>query len=189
MYKNFEYSLQQIACETTNSAQYSLVRTCDDCAAAYKQWLCSVTIPRCTDFSSTLSWLQERNIGQAYPNGTQLDPATLASAQNILYLNSSRNPNIDSVVQPGPYKEVLPCTDLCSSIVQSCPSAMGFGCPQRGGIGYNTSYGDRPDDSAEQDGQITCNYPGAAYFLSAGHELRPGIATLAVMVAVCISML
>ena len=52
LYKNFSYSMQQIPCNTTPSSQYSLAVTCDDCKAAYKAWLCAVTIPKCEDFSS-----------------------------------------------------------------------------------------------------------------------------------------
>ena len=169
LYQNFDYSLQQIACNTTSSAQFSLASTCDDCASAYKEWLCSVRIPRCTDFSSDLAWLQERNIGQPYPNGTQLDQMILDQASTSLSSNSSRNTDIDSIVQPGPYKETLPCQELCWSIVQKCPAIFGFGCPDQGSQTYRTSYGTRPDGSIEQSGQITCNYPGAAYYLSAGH--------------------
>ncbi|KAG0648593.1 Calcium influx-promoting ehs1 [Hyphodiscus hymeniophilus] len=163
-YQIFEKVLAQIPCETTSSAQYSLARTCTDCAAAYKEWLCSVTIPRCTDFSSDLSWLQERAMGQPFPNGTFLPEAQISFANNSVPLNSSRNPSIDDFVTPGPYKEVLPCDDLCHQLVQSCPASMGFSCPRPGRIGYNSSYGQMPDPKIPgQIGQITCNYPGAAY--------------------------
>ncbi|KAG9818558.1 hypothetical protein KCU77_g17340, partial [Aureobasidium melanogenum] len=38
--------------------------------------------------------------------------------------NSSRNPTIIvDTIAPGPYKEVLPCQDLCYSLVRSCPAA------------------------------------------------------------------
>jgi len=170
-YTNFDFAMQQIPCEITSTGQYSLARNCSDCASAYKDWLCSVTIPRCMDYSSTASWLLPRNIAQSFPNGTKLDDATIQAAQSLLYLNSSRNPNIDLYVQPGPYNEILPCEDLCYNLVQSCPSAMGFGCPQPGQMGFNYSYGLRPNGSPEQVGQITCNYPGAAYDLSAASIL------------------
>ncbi|RDW70131.1 hypothetical protein BP5796_08528 [Coleophoma crateriformis] len=166
-YSYFEKVLAQIPCETTSSAQYSLTKTCNDCSSAYKDWLCSVMIPRCTDFDSTDSWLQPRNMGQAFPNGTMLSPALVATANQSAPMNASRNAAIDTTVQPGPYKEVLPCDDLCFGIVQSCPSVMGFSCPMVGQIGFNTSYGERPNGSPEQAGQITCNFPGAAYFLAA----------------------
>jgi calcium channel MID1 len=166
--------MDQIPCEITSSGQYSLARTCDNCKQSYKDWLCSVMIPRCMDFSSTASWLHERNIAQEFLNGTSLDEKSypgFESAKAALYLNSSRVPSIDKIVNPGPYKEILPCDDLCYNIVQSCPASLGFGCPQPGQLGFNHSYGLRPDGSEAQAGKITCNYPGAAYDLSAGHTI------------------
>jgi calcium channel MID1 len=173
-YQFFQNVLAQIPCETTASAQYSLVRTCDDCASAYKEWLCSVTMPRCTDFSSTFSWLQERNMGQPFPNNTMLSPELLSFANTSAAFNGSRNPDIDAIVAPGPYKEVLPCKDLCYNLVQSCPSVMGFACPQPGQLGFSTSYGQMPEASdPAQNNQITCNYPGAAYDLPSAGTRAP----------------
>jgi hypothetical protein len=73
--------------------------------------------------------------------------------------NASRNPLIDSQIMPGPYKEILPCQDICYTLVKSCPSTFGFGCPR--GEWLNASYGYR-----NGDGDITCSYLGAAYYLS-----------------------
>ena len=161
-YTLFDYNLQQIPCEIDSTGQYSLARNCQDCRNAYKSWLCSVMIPRCMDFSSNAPYLQERNLVQPFPNSTTIDQDRINQVQNILYLNSSRNPNIDTTVRPGPYKELLPCDDLCYAIVQSCPAAMGFGCPQPGQLGFNHSYGQR------QAGNLTCNYPGALYNMNGG---------------------
>lgn len=171
MYQNFNYSLQQIPCNTTASAQYSLARNCDHCARAYKQWLCAVTIPRCEDWDNPASYLAQRNMAQNFTNGTvpswvsSPDPSqqVLTSVQS----NSSRNSAIiDDIIQPGPYKEVLPCIDLCYDLVQSCPAALGFGCPQ--GIYQNMSYGVRDPDP----GILSCSYLGAAYYLSDGISVR-----------------
>ncbi|OJJ48795.1 hypothetical protein ASPZODRAFT_13535 [Penicilliopsis zonata CBS 506.65] len=161
-YKNFNYSLDQIQCNTSAESMFSLAVTCDDCAAAYKEWLCAVSIPRCYDFSSNLTYLQVRNAGQPFLNGSsipadsplRLNPAT----------NGSRNPLIDTEIRPGPYKEILPCKDICYDLVRKCPSALGFGCPT--GKWLNSSYGWR-----DPDGDITCSYLGAAYYLSAGWRL------------------
>ncbi|KAI9818472.1 MAG: stretch-activated cation channel mid1 [Pycnora praestabilis] len=168
-YKNFSYSLQQIACDTTSSAQYSLVRNCSQCDQAYQQWLCAVTIPRCEDFSSTNAFLQPRNIAHSFINGTNLsstNPDNNSSNMNAFYANRSRNGLIDSMIQPGPYKEILPCRDLCYSLVQSCPAALGFACPLVG-HGLNRSYG-IGDGVRDAFGDITCSYPGVAYYLSEG---------------------
>ena len=175
-YQFFQNALQQVACETTSSAQYSLARNCSDCAIAYKAWLCSVIIPRCTDFSSDLPWLQSRAMGQPFPNGTALDSALVTFANQSAFLNNSRNPAIDASVMPGPYKEILPCDDLCYNVVKSCPASMGFACPLPGFIGFNQTYGRRPTPEQAMDGKIadlTCNYPGAAYFLAGSGRIVP----------------
>lgn len=171
MYQNFNWSLQQIPCNTTASAQYSLARNCDDCARAYKQWLCAVTIPRCEDWDNPASYLQARNMAQNFVNGSSPSWMTDPNgAQQVLLgsvqSNQSRNSQIiDTVIQPGPYKEVMPCIDLCYDLVQSCPAALGFGCPQ--GRYQNMSYGVRSQDA----GVISCSYLGAAYYLSASPAL------------------
>ena len=163
MYDNFNKSLAQIACEAPSNQRYSLARSCDDCAAAYKDWLCYVTIPRCEDFSNPAAYLQPRAMSQPFPNGDTLDQAILSTeAANTWASNSSRNRRIDEEIQPGPYKEVLPCDDLCYNIVQSCPSALGFSCPLPGQVGFSASYGQRPQGGSTP----TCNFPGSAHIPS-----------------------
>lgn len=178
LYKNFSYSLQQIACDTTSSARYSLVRDCADCDHAYKQWLCAVAIPRCHDFSSSLPFLQPRNIAQEFINETTLDPMrSEANSTNMaaMYANRSRNPLIDTTIRPGPYKEVLPCKDLCYSLVQSCPAALGFACPSER-MGLNRSYGAR-----DPSGNITCSFLGAAYYQNGAMTVEvPGLTYIAI---------
>ncbi len=182
LYKNFTYSLQQIPCNTTSTAQYSLARTCTDCARDYKNWLCAVTIPRCADFSSPAPHLQPRNVGQRFLNGSVPDPAGFAAAddadssQQRLYANVSRNPLVDERVRPGPYREVLPCDDLCYSLVQSCPAALRFACPLPG-KGLERSYGKR-----SADGSITCSFLGAVHYLN-GADTRSGSLISALLVA------
>lgn len=143
------------------------MRNCSTCAAAYKTWLCSVTIPRCEDFTSNDTWLQPRALNQTFPDGTPLSQELLApyaaDMSNSAFL-SSRNPLIDSQVKPGPYKEILPCQELCYDLVQSCPAQLGFACPRPWLTGFNTSYGVKPPID---NGSVVCNYPGAAHTYSA----------------------
>ncbi|KAK1780470.1 stretch-activated Ca2+-permeable channel component-domain-containing protein [Copromyces sp. CBS 386.78] len=147
-YGFFKKALAQIPCEAPVTQRYSLTRNCTDCDAAYKDWLCSVTIPRCEDFSNNASYLHPRAMNQPFPNGETLDNATVS-----LYAEKygdgkvlskafmeSRSSRIDEFIKPGPYKEVLPCDYLCYRLVQSCPSSMGFGCPLPGQKGFNSSY-------------------------------------------------
>ncbi|KAJ5722864.1 hypothetical protein N7488_000899 [Penicillium malachiteum] len=161
-YKNFNYSLQQIQCNASAESMFSLAVDCDDCASEYKQWLCSVSIPRCADFTSNETYLRVRNAGQDFINGSSLpedDPLRWS-----VITNQSRNHIIDTEIRPGPYKEILPCNYICHDMVRSCPAALGFSCPT--GPWMNASYG-----FSSSNGDITCSYLGAAYYLSLGERL------------------
>ncbi|PKS10744.1 hypothetical protein jhhlp_002501 [Lomentospora prolificans] len=159
MYQNFEKAMMQIPCEAPITAQYSLARTCDDCKRAYKTWLCTVAMPRCEDISSTNPNALIRNAQQEFPNGTKLEDAFIKqlAAQSPALL-ASRNSWIDEEIAPGPYKEVLPCDDLCYNLVQSCPAALGFGCPLPKDENFKFSYAQRGG------GQGACNFPISATF-------------------------
>lgn len=204
LYKNFSYSLQQIPCNTSSDAQYSLAKNCTDCAAAYKEWLCAVTIPRCEDWSTTKPFVQPRNAGQRFlgndsmlpdgflderyvpmENAPTLDgsPAFQQTIRSVQATNGTRNAGIiNGQILPGPYKEVLPCEDLCYSLVQSCPASLGFGCPAPG-RGLERDYGKRSKNES-----VTCSYLGAVYYHNAGSLL--GVPTgLAVWAAVLLGMI
>lgn len=195
LYKNFSYSLQQIACNTTATAQYSLVKTCDDCAAAYKTWLCAVTIPRCTDYSpapieqadpSVYSFLMPRNVAQAPLPESGVAPVTNSSLLDWLATNSSRNNDtIAGIIQPGPYRELLPCEDLCYNLVRSCPAALGFGCPSKG-KGLEAGYG-TPGNAA--DGSPMCSIPGAVYNQSGGERLQRGVCLMSMAMGLALFLL
>lgn len=60
---------------------------------------------------------------------------------------------IDTTIKPGPYKELLPCKDICYNLVRSCPAALQFVCPLEG-HGLNYSYG-----SPHSGVGVTCNSP------------------------------
>ncbi|KAK2746181.1 Mg(2+) transporter [Myotisia sp. PD_48] len=157
LYKNFTYSLQQIQCNTSDTDKYSIAKSCKDCATKYKNWLCAVTIPRCQDFTSDLPFLQPRNLGQAFIDVNREPlPDNYEGKQNV-FSNSSRNYIIDTEIKPGPYKEVLPCLDLCHELVQACPAALGFGCPVD--PWKNHSYGLRNPNKRN----MTCSFLGATY--------------------------
>jgi calcium channel MID1 len=164
-YDGFNKSLQQVACDTTSEAQYSLARTCDDCARDYKNWLCLVLIPRCEDWSASDRWLWPRNINGPLPNGTlpYHDNTTSEfqdSHRDRHAFNQSRNPLIDDQIKPGPYKEMLPCEDMCFDIVRSCPAQLGFACPNQPGM--QSAYGKKDENSDT----LTCNFPGAVVKLN-----------------------
>ena len=180
-----------MACDTAPEAQYSLARTCKDCERTYKNWLCSVLIPRCEDFTATDDWLQVRNIGRPFPNGTLAFNSNTTREFNETYrdrfaFNRSRNPLIDETIKPGPYKEMKPCEDLCFDIVRSCPAQLKFACPNS--PAKELTYGKRdPTDITLQ-----CNFPGAVVKLNVqGAAARLGTlsrstATLMAFVAVAL---
>lgn len=106
LYTNFSKALQQIACNTTMDAIYSPIRQCSDCARLYKNWLCSVSIPRCS--TRNVTGYIEREV------------------------NNSRSEFVnDEIVPPQNYFEVLPCVNVCQAIVRDCPSQFGFHCPRK----------------------------------------------------------
>ncbi|OBR12114.1 Calcium influx-promoting protein ehs1 [Colletotrichum higginsianum IMI 349063] len=160
MYANFQKQLAQVACEAPAVQRYSLARNCSDCEIAYKKWLCSVTIPRCEDFTSPTSFSLVRNANQPFPNGTLL-PNDLQNNYSARVNQHSRNPLIDEMIEPGPYREILPCAYLCYDLVQSCPASLGFNCPTPNDDIFNSSY------AIQEDGLLTCNYPGAVHNPSA----------------------
>ena len=165
-YVNFSRSLQQIPCDTTSSAQYSLTRTCHDCDKAYREWLCAVTIPRCEDFDNPAPYLQPRAVNQSFTNTTLGSLAISSSALTAANKSGgvfapSRNPMIDMDIAPGPYKEVLPCEDLCYKLVQSCPAALQFKCPIKN-HGLSNTYAKINGSSPH----VTCNFPGAGIIQS-----------------------
>lgn len=158
MYSHFQKIMMQIPCETDSTSKYSLVRDCDDCKRAYKNWLCTVSIPRCEDFTSSSGSAIIRNAGQPFPNGSMLPDKEIEKYSPFSYHNNSRNQFIDKEIAPGPYKEVLPCEDLCYEVVQSCPASIGFKCPRPWYPGFESSYGRRND----QSDVVSCNAPGEA---------------------------
>ncbi|UNI19129.1 stretch-activated cation channel mid1 [Purpureocillium takamizusanense] len=155
MYANFEKVMMQIPCEAGRTSRYSLAKTCDDCRTAYKRWLCSVSIPRCEDLGSSNAFALVRNAGQAFPNGTKMSDSGF---ENKPYSMVSRNVFIDQKIEPGPYKEMLPCEDICYNVVQNCPAKIGFRCPQPKLVAFNYSYGRRDSNGST----VACNYPGEA---------------------------
>ncbi|KAK3846902.1 MAG: stretch-activated Ca2+-permeable channel component-domain-containing protein [Linnemannia gamsii] len=132
---NFNRVLEQYDC---SRSQYSLIRNCTDCSRAYRRWLCSISIPRCTDVGDILDG---RNVGYApapEPNpDTVENPYLIDRTSGAVVVARSTNTSRGAIAQlsqnplmdPGPYGEVLPCIDLCFDVVQSCPNFLGFDCP------------------------------------------------------------
>jgi calcium channel MID1 len=164
-FTNFSRSLAQFACNTEAEAQYSLARTCKDCERDYKSWLCSILIPRCEDWNATGPFLQERNVNMPLPDGSLTFGGNTSAEMNTtkrnrLGFNSTRNPGIDAITVQAPYKEMMPCEDLCFDIVRSCPAKLGFACPNS--PAKELTYGRRDPNDVE----LRCNFPGAVVKLN-----------------------
>jgi calcium channel MID1 len=160
LYGTFNNSIQQVSCNTTNSAQYSLVSSCTDCADSYKTWLCAVTIPRCVDLAApVLSGTAVIPRAMANATAAQLQQAGVnATSARRSWANSSRNALIDQSLGPGPYKELLPCANLCYDLARTCPTVMGFACPKQPAL-LARAYGVFSKQLAST-GTWTCNFLG-----------------------------
>lgn len=109
---SFTYALQQTACFTERDAAYLPFVTCDDCAAAYKSWLCATMIPQCS------------SVGYS---------GYISRAANYTNLFNGVNALVA-------YYEVPPCIDMCQSMVAACPTdTFGFACPE--GSNITLAYG------------------------------------------------
>lgn len=113
------------------------------------------------------------------PGGSAAGQQTLSSG---LATNTSRLQRIDDIVQPGPYKELLPCEDLCWNLVKACPAALGFGCPSRG-RGLEAAYGARTAARG-----VSCSFPGAVYLVGAAPGLLRGGGLGAVLAAALLAV-
>ncbi|KAF9352163.1 Mg(2+) transporter, partial [Mortierella sp. AD094] len=76
---NFNKVLSQFDCSQPG---YSLIRNCTDCTRAYRRWLCSVSIPRCTDLDDVND---PQNIGY-------IGPASADLSQNPYLIDRTQGP-------------------------------------------------------------------------------------------------
>ncbi|CUS22820.1 LAQU0S07e00826g1_1 [Lachancea quebecensis] len=142
LYGNFSKALQMVPCDTEKDSRFSPLRTCNDCANSYRNWLCAVTIPRCTTDNS--SYYIHRDKTQ------------------------NRNDFIDQLIQPiHDYYEILPCIDMCYNLAADCPPDFQFSCPSKTShsellyLSYNVY---------EEKEFHTCNYVGNSRNLHILHD-------------------
>lgn len=115
---------------------------------------------------------------------TDINPMFTSANKSIMYINSSRNPSIDTTVMPGPYKEVLPCTEMCYELVRSCPPSLQFSCPLQG-RGLELSYGTPSTDHLKH---VTCNYLGNITRLGVGVARDRNVVLLSIACATALLM-
>ena len=117
---NFNLTLSTFPCDGAlrqKQGQYSRVRTCAQCLAAYTSWLCAIRMPRCTDYD-------------AYPSAANISAEIRTFPR--LAANESRTSTLPESAFP--YLEVPPCLDTCHLVQASCPPVINnvFNCPLEG---------------------------------------------------------
>ncbi|GJN93758.1 hypothetical protein Rhopal_006815-T1 [Rhodotorula paludigena] len=149
---NFTRTLTTFPCDSVEMGQYSVVSTCSDCSAAYRDWLCATTIPRCTDAPGdtrlNLSVLAGPDDLAAWSIPSDFDTtlvrndplasrtplfgaanlsSTFPSLFNASFPASGANALDES---PFPYSEVPPCLDVCNLVEARCPPFLEWVCPR-----------------------------------------------------------
>lgn len=143
---NFNTTLRTFSCDIPSQGRFSSVRTCDDCFAAYENWLCGVTMPRCTDMPPDRADAAQSNytVNANQPNQIVFnnEPIPESVQTTLIRTNpaASRTPQwSESALQeqsgavelttPFPYAEIPPCSGVCNLVAASCPNLISWQCP------------------------------------------------------------
>lgn len=156
--KNFNTTLHTFSCGIPSQGRFSSVRTCEDCLNAYENWLCGVTMPRCTDIPSQYLPQAQTNYS-THANEDQVafnNEPIPESVQTFLIRDqpsTSRTPqwsdaglanlSLTDVTTPFPYAETPPCDGVCHLVAASCPSLLEWQCPIKDQT-LAASYGQMP---------------------------------------------
>ncbi|EMD35802.1 hypothetical protein CERSUDRAFT_115744 [Gelatoporia subvermispora B] len=133
---------------------YSPLVTCADCQAAYRTWLCTVTLPRCGEFppnssvattsaSSHSTSATSSALVQQLPAQMPL-PALMPQPPTV----PPRSPFLSPY--PATYDALLPCLETCNAVDRACPPFLGFKCPLPK-FTASASYGVGYIDSGNED--------------------------------------
>ncbi|KAG0198680.1 stretch-activated cation channel mid1 [Mortierella sp. GBA30] len=175
---NFDKVLDQYDC---TRSQYSLIRNCTDCTRAYRRWLCSVSIPRCTDVEDVVDSRNKGHIpklASSDPNSVEENPYLIDRLNGPVIVERNTNTSRGAIAQlsqsnplmnPGQYGEILPCIDLCFDVVQSCPNFLGFNCPVKNMAG---NYAHMNSDGFQCNGLGVVAVPSGAWSVRLGDGLR-----------------
>ncbi|GAA5888463.1 hypothetical protein JCM6882_008629 [Rhodosporidiobolus microsporus] len=152
----FARTLTTFPCDVPSMGKYSVVSTCADCYAAYRDWACASTLPRCTDapanatlndtttsaLSSGLDTLAtwplpeeaQTLLVRADPFASRtpaFGPLNLSSTFPSLFNSSYPASDASNLAaeSPFPYGEVPPCTDVCDLVGARCPPFLEWACP------------------------------------------------------------
>lgn len=130
-YANFSKTISTFPCDDAYFGTYSSVRGCEDCTRAYQDWLCAVTMPRCTDpipvgpssnFSNLSAASSDVYQLTGRPSGLNTDLKPYVVNRNI---TTSRQSYFGNDLQvTATYGEVLPCLYTCLFVQRNCPSPL-----------------------------------------------------------------
>ncbi|KAK9387070.1 stretch-activated Ca2+-permeable channel component-domain-containing protein [Lipomyces mesembrius] len=120
LYSGFNKTMQIVPCDVNIDVRYTIMRTCDQCRASYKRWLCLSLIPRCYESSTNL----------ALADGSH-DNSGLSEISGVSYRTpgTSRNSFLNDELNPNDYTELMPCSYVCHKVMQDCPFNLQFLCP------------------------------------------------------------
>ncbi|KIM29726.1 hypothetical protein M408DRAFT_328587 [Serendipita vermifera MAFF 305830] len=149
---NFTASLKTFPC---GREIYSIIQSCASCERAYRNWLCSVLVPRCGEIDQSRSLALE-------------PPAALVSRSVGSANTTSASPRLDQTVFSSgdgvtDYMELLPCLETCHAVDRACPPNVQWTCPRKG-LNAEKSYGvgfvDIPGDDVSGGGVEGKGNPG-----------------------------
>lgn len=164
---NFTTSLLTVAC---GRDVYSPLQTCADCQAAYRHWLCSISLPRCGEIPpnpSKQEQEQQQQRRQRQQDALAVPSLPPPALQPQPSGTLSRNPALGNATAD--YTVLLPCIETCYAADRACPVFLGFKCPKMTtagesyGVGFIDSWdGDTPNGGVPgvaQDrwGNLFCN--------------------------------
>ncbi|GAA6037700.1 hypothetical protein JCM8097_002295 [Rhodosporidiobolus ruineniae] len=180
----FARTLTTFPCDVPSMGQYSVVSTCADCYAAYRDFVCATTMPRCTDApanatlndTTTTAGSESGLATWAIPEEPQtalvrtdpfasrtpaFGPANLSSTFPSLF-NASfpLSPSNALAASPFPYAELPPCTDVCDLVQARCPPFLAWTCPSvtfEGGLTGTAGWGvtRKVDDEGRMAGDVS----------------------------------
>ena len=149
---NFTASLKTFPC---GREIYSILQSCASCERAYRNWLCSILIPRCGEIDQSRSLpLDPAPALVARTLGSENTTSTFARLDQTAFSTGTAVTN---------YQELLPCLETCHTVDRACPPNMQWTCPRRG-LNAEKSYGvgfvDRPGDDISGGGVEGGGSPG-----------------------------
>ncbi|KAK9321641.1 stretch-activated Ca2+-permeable channel component-domain-containing protein [Lipomyces orientalis] len=177
LYSAFNKSMQIVQCDVNADIRYTIMRTCDQCRASYKRWLCLSLIPRCYESSSI---------------SAGLDDSGLSAVSGLAYRTpgTSRNSFLNDELKPDDYMELMPCSYTCHKVMQDCPCDLQFTCPlpQKGLFNVYGLLDDTMHNGANFElDTARCNFLGTVDAFSAAIP-SPGGINLKLTVAIVSAM-